>query len=132
LAKNDKDLVKSKYDKRLELVDEAERYRTLKAQGSMFHDEKNPRKLPEQRLPPSHPSNQQLWRRLSKRPRSQLLFLKSGRLLKKIWALLKKSSPIFRLVSPSLRSHHTPGLRNSIKRKKMTLLLKLMIKTQCG
>lgn len=39
LAKNDKDLVKSKYDKRLELVDEAERYRTLKAQGSMFHDD---------------------------------------------------------------------------------------------
>ena len=31
MAKNDKDLVKSKYDKRLELVDEAERYRTLKA-----------------------------------------------------------------------------------------------------
>ena len=47
-----------------------------------------------------------------------MLFLKSGRLLRKIWALLKKSSPIFRLVSPSLRSHHTPGLRNSIKKKK--------------
>ncbi len=90
-----------------------------------------PRKVPEQRHPPSL-SNQLLWRKLLRRPRSQSLCLKFGRLQKRILALQKKSLPIFRLVSRSSGSRHIPGLRSLKKRRKMTLLLKLRIKTLCG
>jgi hypothetical protein len=39
LTKKNANLTKSKFEKSLELVDEAERYRTLKAKNNMFDDD---------------------------------------------------------------------------------------------